>query len=76
LRPGAKPGIRRGPGQRLESVGAGRVRADLVAARQQAFVANYGNGIRPIAVMNHDGSDLRVITPGRHAFVPAWQPIP
>jgi Tol biopolymer transport system component len=41
-----------------------------------AFVANYGNGIRPIEVMNHDGSDLRVITPGRHAFVPAWQPIP
>jgi Tol biopolymer transport system component len=40
-----------------------------------AFVTDLGTS-RPIEVMNPDGSDLRVVTPGRHAFVPAWQPIP
>jgi Tol biopolymer transport system component len=40
-----------------------------------AFVADYGNGNRPIETMNPDGSDLQILTPGRNSFVPAWQPL-
>ena len=42
--------------------------------RQIAFVRDFGNGDRPIYVMNADGSDQHAVHPGGAQFVPAWQP--
>ena len=39
-----------------------------------AFVADFGNGNRPVEVMNADGSDVTTPLPGHNEYVPAWQP--
>jgi hypothetical protein len=36
-------------------------------------VRNFGNGNRPVYVMNADGRDQHAVHPGAQ-FVPAWQP--
>ena len=42
--------------------------------RQIAFGRDFGNGNRPVYVMNADGSDQHAVHPGSAQFVPAWQP--
>jgi Tol biopolymer transport system component len=44
--------------------------------KQIAFVRDYGNGDRPVMVMNADGSDQHQLLPGSWTgFVPGWQPL-
>ena len=41
-----------------------------------AFVRNYGDGDRPVIVMNANGSNEHRLTAGpSHQFVPGWQPL-
>jgi len=41
-----------------------------------AFVRNYGNGDRPVMIMNADGSNQHQLLPGKWiGFVPGWQPL-
>jgi hypothetical protein len=37
-------------------------------------VRDFGNGHRPVYLMNVDGSDQHPLDPGAKQYVPAWQP--